>query len=516
MPLETDNLPPNTPLGHYVILARLAKGGMGVVYKAFEVQLERYVAIKVLRPEYAKNATFVQHFQEEARSVAALSHPHIVPIHYIGEDNGCIYFSMGFIHGETFDHWLVKNRIFTEEEALWFMQQAISALDYAYKSNIVHLDIKPSNFLIDQENNIFLTDFGLAERLTRDRAEQQHKEAFGTPPYVSPEQIFRMKTDHRTDIYSLGATLYNLMVGEAPYVGETEEEILKGHAYADFPSAKAKAAGVPVAWIQLLKKMMEKNPDERFASYSELASALDAIRNLRGVHPVEHPASVILNTEVVNYQDLLAKDAKRAEHLVTRDLELMLGLDKKYHFTALTRFPSGLLLTFKKPEEALSWALDILEAFQEEPVTTRLYHRVGIHYGEFIVQGREVFGKCVTVAGKLQHKIGPNGVCISESLLNIITDKTPFEFKEFGTVVVGNGEYFKCYQVTRSNAPPKLEEEKPVYLNKLIIYSTLGMALAALLAMLIIYAITNHPATVISSSTDDSSGSIFDLFFPKK
>ena len=280
-PLELADLVPGTQLGHYVISNRIAQGGMGTVFRATEPALERYVAIKVLRPEYATNPDYVQYFQEEARAVAALRHPNIVPIFYIGQEGNVVFFSMSYIEGETFDDWVETKRLFDENHARWFLSHAIAALHSAHKANIVHLDIKPANFLVDRANNIMLTDFGLAEKIVKAADDNTQREAFGTPAYVSPEQINREKTDQRTDIYSLGATLFHLMTGRAPFEGKSVEEIVWGHLEKPFPIEVAQAAHIPTGWIYLLKKMMEREPDNRFKDYRELRTAFGDVDNFR-------------------------------------------------------------------------------------------------------------------------------------------------------------------------------------------------------------------------------------------
>jgi serine/threonine protein kinase len=280
-PLELADLVPGIHLGHYVITDRLAQGGMGTVFRAMEPALERYVAIKVLRPEYASNPEYVQYFQEEARAVAALRHPNIVPIFYIGQEGNVVFFSMAYIDGETFDDWIETQRWFTEEHAKWFLSHAIAALHSAHKANIVHLDIKPANFLVDRGNNIMLTDFGLAERIVKGVGDATQREAFGTPAYVSPEQITRGRTDQRTDIYSLGATLFHLFTGRVPFEGRDVEDIVWGHLEKPFPIEVAQEAKVPIGWIHLIKKMMARSPDDRFADYRELRTALENVATFR-------------------------------------------------------------------------------------------------------------------------------------------------------------------------------------------------------------------------------------------
>src|SRR5476651_1048560 len=280
-PLELEDLVAGTNLGHYVITDKIAQGGMGTVFKALEPALERYVAIKVLRPEYASNPDYVQYFQEEARAVAALRHPNIVPIFYIGQEGSVVFFSMSYIDGETFENWIETKRWFNEEQAKWFLSHAVAALHSAHKANIVHLDIKPANFLVDRANNIMLTDFGLAQKIVKGAEEAGEREAFGTPAYVAPEQISRAPTDQRTDIYSLGATLFHLMTGQQPFNGATLEDIILGHLEKPFPIEIAREANVPTGWIHLIKKMMERSPDDRFADYRELRDALENVHSFR-------------------------------------------------------------------------------------------------------------------------------------------------------------------------------------------------------------------------------------------
>jgi serine/threonine protein kinase len=274
-PVDYHDIVPGAHLGHYIVTEKIAQGGMGAVFKALEPALERYVAIKVLRPEFAENDAYVQYFQEEARAVAALRHPNIVPIYYIGVENRIAYFSMAYIEGETFDDWIDQSRRFSTNDAMWFMSQAVAALQCAADANIVHLDIKPANFLIDSNNTIMLTDFGLAQKMNRQDTEE--REAFGTPAYVSPEQITRDKTDLRTDVYSLGASLFHLMVGDPPFDGNSVEDIVWGHLEKPFPAEKAQTAGVPEGWIYLIKKMMERRPEDRFQNYGELYEALGGV-----------------------------------------------------------------------------------------------------------------------------------------------------------------------------------------------------------------------------------------------
>ena len=349
-PLELEDLVAGTNLGHYVITDRIAQGGMGTVFKALEPALERYVAIKVLRPEYAANATYVQYFQEEARAVAALRHPNIIPIFFIGQEGNVVFFSMSFIEGETFENWIESKRWFNEEQAKWFLSHAVAALHSAHKANIVHLDIKPANFLVDRANNILLTDFGLAQKIVKDTQETTEREAFGTPAYVSPEQISRAATDQRTDIYSLGATLFHLMTGQQPFNGATLEDIIWGHLEKPFPMDIAREANLPTGWIYLIRKMMEREPERRFADYRELRTALE------NVHTFRYETQQIENV-TAETKPLLS--VPRTGHNA-QTLHGLLAPSKQQWSVAEAKTGSSLALSRKQVEEAMK---DRMEPF---------------------------------------------------------------------------------------------------------------------------------------------------------
>ncbi|PTY02209.1 hypothetical protein DB346_10040 [Verrucomicrobia bacterium LW23] len=316
-PLSYNDIEPGVTIGNFLVLEKIAQGGMGAVFKGFDPSLERYVAIKVLRPEFAQDEEYLNFFQQEARAVAALRHGNIVPIYSIGVEGEILYFAMAFIEGHTFDDWIDQKHPMDAGDALWFMTQAINALDCAWRSNIVHLDIKPANFMIDATSVVMLTDFGLAQKVTPTDAVDTEREAFGTPAYVAPEQITREKTDLRTDIYSLGATLFHLMVGSPPFDGATVEEIVWGHLEKPFPTNKALDAGVPEGWISVMRKMMERRPDDRFQTYKELRAAILDIEHYRyEAAQHQHPLHEGLPTPPAQYatEEELA-DAEHASAL---------------------------------------------------------------------------------------------------------------------------------------------------------------------------------------------------------
>lgn len=280
-----DDLVPNAQLGHYTIVEHVAEGGMGHVYKGFEASLQREVAIKVLKPELAAEPDKLVEFDREAQNIAALRHPNIVPIYFVGHQGELHYFVMPFISGVTLDDWVEREVPLSIEQGIWVMNQAIEALEWAFRHNVVHMDIKPSNFLVDDSGVILLTDFGLAHSLSESL--KTDGECFGTPAYMSPEQILQLPTDQRSDIYSLGASLYHLLTCKFLHDGDTVSDIIKGHVEGVFPLEQAQASGLPPGWIHLLQRMTMRDPDYRYKNYQELRHAL---QNVDLLGPLQMPA----------------------------------------------------------------------------------------------------------------------------------------------------------------------------------------------------------------------------------
>lgn len=280
-------LSPGSRLSHYSIIAHIATGGMGSVYKAFEPALQRHVAIKVLRPDFALNEEYSQMFEDEARAIAALRHPHIVPIYFIGRENGIIFFTMPLIEGSDCQELLNNHGRFPQDYVLKITLQAVDALSEAWKRHIVHRDIKPSNFMIERDSaRLLLTDFGLAKCLNFAGVDDKTA-GWGSPGYVSPEQIKRQPTDFRSDMYSLGATVFHLMVGTTPYESTKTSDELRGHLEGPFPYRQAVECRLPPGWIAVLERMLKKKPEDRFGSYDELVDALHRIDEITEYTPTE-------------------------------------------------------------------------------------------------------------------------------------------------------------------------------------------------------------------------------------
>lgn len=228
------DLQPGTILGgQYEIKRLIAKGGMGAIYEAYQSTLDRNVALKILPPYLAKKPKFIEQFKKEAMAAAKIEHPNIVPIYGIGNDNDIHYFIMALVVGKTVEQMIRERRrslirtrkIIPLDESLSIVRQVATALDFAHSKGVVHRDIKPSNIIIDPNGKVVVTDFGLAKIRTAETQPQAGDDLFmGTPIYMSPEQARRDKVDHRSDIYSLGIVLFELLSGHPPLPMGLENE----------------------------------------------------------------------------------------------------------------------------------------------------------------------------------------------------------------------------------------------------------------------------------------------------
>src|SRR5512147_2330826 len=217
-----DNLQPGQMLGPYRIITQIGKGGMATVYKAYQASVDRYVAIKVLPSQLAESKEFAARFQQEARIIAKLEHPHILPVFDYGESDGVAYLVMRYLDAGTLKDRMEAGRPLPLAEIDRIFTQLSDALSYAHSHGVIHRDLKPSNALIDSQGNIFLTDFGIAKLLESASPRLTQTDAIlGTPAYISPEQAKAMPVDRRSDIYSLGIILYEMVTGRVPFVADT-------------------------------------------------------------------------------------------------------------------------------------------------------------------------------------------------------------------------------------------------------------------------------------------------------
>jgi serine/threonine protein kinase len=263
--------------GRYRIKEELGKGTMGVVYRAYDPQIDREIALKVLRPDRVVSEAFVARFLKEARAIGRLSHPQIVTIYDVGEDNNTIYIAMEYLEGRSFDQ-VVRARELGMQQCVDTACQIAEALDYAHSKGIIHRDIKPSNIIFTADNRVKLTDFGIARiEDTATAYQTQAGEILGTPVYMSPEQVMGQKVDGRSDLYSLGVLLYELLLGRRPFTGNNIAAIFRTITQ-DTPEAPVVIDPfIPKALSDLVMKSLEKDAKDRFQTGRQMAAELKTV-----------------------------------------------------------------------------------------------------------------------------------------------------------------------------------------------------------------------------------------------
>src|SRR5215468_10762170 len=271
-------------LGDYELLQEIARGGMGVVYKARQLSLNRVVALKMMLPSLLASATEAQRFRAEAEAAANLQHPNIVSIHEVGEHEGRLYFSMDYIEGQSLAA-LVRDHPLPAETAARYVKTAAAAIHYAHRQGFLHRDLKPSNILIDEANQPRITDFGLAKRMDRDSRLTITGAVLGTPSYMSPEQA-ASKSDQvgpASEVYSLGAILYELLTGRPPFQAATplDTVLLVLNSEPAPPRLLLPRLNRDLETIGL--KCLEKERRRRYQSAQELADDLDRYLNLKPI-----------------------------------------------------------------------------------------------------------------------------------------------------------------------------------------------------------------------------------------
>jgi serine/threonine-protein kinase len=261
----------------YKIRNALGHGGMAEVYSAFQVGLDRMVAIKVVHSFLARDPNFLARFQREAQAVAELRHPNIVQVHDFNVHSGRPYMVLEYIDGVTLgsamDSRMRENRALDLSETIWLMQGLCSAVNYAHSQEIVHRDITPSNVMLTTDGRVVLTDFGLA-RIIGGMKLTATGQITGTPEYMSPEQAHGQPGDQRSDIYALGIVLYECLTGNAPFKGDSPVSVLLKHVENPIPLVRNIRDDLPAPFDQIIAKGLAKDPEQRYQTGEELWVAL--------------------------------------------------------------------------------------------------------------------------------------------------------------------------------------------------------------------------------------------------
>ena len=263
--------------GRYELIEKIGEGGMAIVYKARCRLLNRYVAIKILRPEFTKDEQFIENFKRESQAAAALTHPNIVSVYDVGKEGNIHFIVMELVEGKTLSQYIEEKGRLDYKEAISITRQVASALSLAHKNQIVHRDIKPHNILITNTGVAKLADFGIAKAVSASTIIGGNHKVMGSVHYFSPEQARGAYVDERSDIYSLGIVLYEMLTGKVPFDGDNPITIALMHINEPMPSVTAQVPGIPPQLEKIIMKATEKYQSNRYRTADEMIEDLDNI-----------------------------------------------------------------------------------------------------------------------------------------------------------------------------------------------------------------------------------------------
>lgn len=298
----------------YEIIDKVGSGGMADVYKAKCHRLNRFVAIKILKAEFSDDKKFVEKFRAEAQSAAGLSHPNVVNVYDVGEENGMYYIVMELVEGITLKSFIERKGKLEIKEAVGIAVQIAQGMEAAHSNHIVHRDIKPQNIIISREGKVKVTDFGIAKAVTSDTITSN---AMGSVHYLSPEQARGGFSDEKSDIYSLGITLYEMLTGRVPFIGENTVAVALCHLQDTAIPLRDLDPGIPVSLDRIVQKCMQKKPEYRYLTASELIADLKkSLTNPDGAYIQIKSSQMIEDSPTINFSDEDMRKIKSAANTI--------------------------------------------------------------------------------------------------------------------------------------------------------------------------------------------------------
>jgi len=284
----------------YQLLETLGKGGMARVYRARDLMLERYVAVKILREDHTRDPDFQERFRQEAKAAANLSHPNIVTVHDFGLDDDKLFIVMEYVPGTDLKTLLQQRGRFTPREGLPLLIQACAGIGYAHRAGLIHCDVKPQNMLVTPDQRLKVADFGISRALASIRLDEKNEVVWGSPQYFSPEQASGAAPLPASDVYSLGVVLYEMLTGALPFDATTATKLARLHLDASPPSLIDSLPDVSPALEQILLKVLSKEPSNRYRTADQLGRVLLTFGNIEsspesvptpGMVPLAKPAA---------------------------------------------------------------------------------------------------------------------------------------------------------------------------------------------------------------------------------
>jgi len=273
----------------YELLAQQGAGGMSVIYKAVDRELQRIVAIKILRPSLTQDPSFLEKFRSEARSVANLSHPNIVTVHDVGSQDSAHYIVMEFVDGQDLKKIIRARGALPVDRAVNLAIDICAGIGYAHRSGLVHADVKPQNILVTKQDIVKVTDFGIAQALSDTQPQPRASVVWGSPHYFAPEQARGEPPTPAADVYAIGIVIFEMLTGRLPYVGSNHQELAMAHLRESVPMVTDFNKNVPDSLAKIVYKVMSKEPAGRYRTADQLGHVLHNFRDRSRDHTVVGP-----------------------------------------------------------------------------------------------------------------------------------------------------------------------------------------------------------------------------------
>jgi serine/threonine-protein kinase len=265
--------------GRYELQAQQGSGGMSVIYKALDRELQRIVAVKILRPSLTQDPSFLEKFRNEARSVANLSHPNIVTVHDVGSDGSAHYIVMEFVEGQDLKKIIKARGALPVDRVVDLAIQICGGIGYAHRSGLVHADVKPQNILVTSQDIVKVTDFGIAQALSDTQPQQRASVVWGSPHYFAPEQARGEQPTPAADVYAIGIVIFEMLTGRLPYIGANHQELALAHIRERVPMVTEFNPSVPESLAKIVYKVMSKEPAGRYRTADQLGHVLQSYRD---------------------------------------------------------------------------------------------------------------------------------------------------------------------------------------------------------------------------------------------
>jgi serine/threonine protein kinase len=449
---DTDEVP--LQIGGFPVVRVLGEGGMGRVYACRDEQLERIVAVKSLRPDLAKVPAILERFLREAKAMAKISSPHVVTVHQVGSQGDVPFLVMALLDGEDLSARVHRKGKLGFSEAVTYARDAVLGLAHAAEAGIIHRDVKPANLFLIEER-VVLTDFGLALPVeSGDARLTQEGLVVGTPHYLAPEVARGNEADEVSDIYSLGATFYELVTGGPPYPGEAALDVVSAHLHEPTPSIKKKRPDVPEAVHQLHQKMMAKKRDKRFGSYAELLAAIDRVLTTmepyapRATDPalaqpsrsnprvsqirsrpsgatpsIKTAELTVMIVDIVGFSERTGQSSPdEAAHWLALHDELLQTCVRAFRGKKVKTIADAQLMTFPDPTDAVLCATAMQDRLWQHnnaaPEDEAIHARIALSAGEVRVHKGDILGEPVNLATRIEKLASPGQVLFSDAVHN--------------------------------------------------------------------------------------------------